>query len=293
MDGLALPNNETGSMCWLVSLLTTLAAGEKQIAALFENSAVGQVLQDMVTKPAVSATHLLTGVWAHGQHDAGEYFLTSCPRNCFQTVRDVTRTYADGKVENEKFTEEQKVESLAYYGKSEFKLSQVFPREEVTTTETCNVRTLTSFVSGEVLVFITDPHSSKHVDFEPELLLNDARYKLMSVIVWRGQVGSGGHYAAYVHRGQKWHFCDDGHVRSGSEDDTPETVPAQGAPLYAYAPPGYRPQYKNNLTGVVVTLETSEELAAHRAEHGNEMVVTKSAWAPSRHGTFFLYCLQK
>jgi hypothetical protein len=152
---------------------------------------------------------------------------------------------------------------------------------------------VTSFVGGEVIVFITDPHSSKHVEFEPELLLNGALYKLMSVIVWRGQVRSGGHYAAYVHRGQKWHFCDDGHVHTGSTEDTPETFPAQSMPLYAYAPPGYRPQYKNNQTGIVVSLETSQELDAHRAEHAAEMLVVKSAWAPSRYGTFFLYCLQK
>lgn len=292
MDDLALPKNETGSMCWLVSLLTALA-GKPQIYALFEGSPVGQVLHNMATLPAVSAKHLLAGMWAHGQHDAGEYFLTSCPQYCFQTVRNVTRTYANGKVENESFKEDQKVESLAHYGKTEFTLSKVFPREEVTTTDACTVRTLTSFVSGEVLVFITDPHSSKHVDFEPELVLNENRYKLVSVIVWRGQVGSGGHYAAYVHRGQKWHFCDDGHVHSGLEEDTPETFPAQGMPLYTYAPLGYRPQYKNNLTGEVITLETREALDEHKADHGGEMIITKSAWAPSRHGTFFLYCLQK
>jgi hypothetical protein len=229
-------------------------------------------------------------MWARGQHDAAEYFLTSCPRHCFQTVRDVTRTYNDKPGEKESFKEEQKVESLAYYGRKEFKLSEVFPRAEVTKTEACEVQMVTSFIGGSVVVFTTDPHSSKKIEFEPKLDLNGATYKLLSVIVWRGMVGSGGHYAAYVHRGEKWHFCDDGHVLSGSADDTPETFPTQGVMLYMYAPEGFRPQYKNNLTGEVVTLETREELDAHKAKHGSECV-SKSPWAPSRHGTFFLYGL--
>lgn len=290
-NGLVLPGNETGSMCWLVSLLTALAGpGDQKIINLFEGSEVGSVLDNMVNGRPPGASSLLKGMWAQGQHDAAEYFLTSCPRYGFQTVRDVTRTYNDKPVEKESFKEDQKVESLAYYGRKEFKLSEVFPRSEVTKTEACEVQMVTSFIGGSIVVFTTDPHSSKMVEFEAELELNGARYKLLSVIVWRGVVGSGGHYAAYVYRGGKWHFCDDGHVQSGSADDTPETFPVQGVMLYVYAPEGFRPQYRNNVTGEVVSLETREELDAHKAKHGAECV-SRSPWAPSRHGTFFLYGL--
>lgn len=293
MDGLTLPGNETGSMCWLVSLLTALAApGDDRIIDLFEATDVGVVLDNMVHGKPPGATGLLKGMWTHGQHDAAEYFLTSCPRYGFQTERAVTRTYVDKPQEKESFTENQKVESLAHFGRQEFKLSEVFPREEVTKTESCEVRTVTTFIGGPVLIFTTDPDSTKNIEFEPEVQLNGSTYKLLSVIVWRGMVRSGGHYAAYVYRGQKWHFCDDGHVRTGSVDDTPETFPVQGAMLYAYAPDGYKPQYRNNATGEVVTLETREELDAHKAKHGAEGMA-KSPWAPSRHGTFFLYMVQK
>ena len=291
MDGLVLPPNETGSMCWLTSLMAALAGpGDARVTALFEGTPVGDVLHAMSTAATtVSATSLLTGQWALGQHDAGEFFMISCPRYGFSTVRDVVRTYTSGAPEErESFPENQKVESLAHYGQSEIKLSTVFPREEVTVTEACTVRTVTKFVAGEVVVFTTDQHSSKRVEFEPEVTLGNVVYHLASVIVWRGAAGgSAGHYTAFVKRGGKWHFCDDGRVYAVG-DDTPETWRAATHPMYSYAPGGFKPQCRNNVTGEVLTLESREELDAHKAAHGSEKTDV-GLWAPSRHGTFFMY----
>jgi hypothetical protein len=143
-------------------------------------------------------------------------------------------------------------------------------------------------------------------------------YDLRSVIVWRGRLGpqaagglhdlSEGHYAAYARLpDDSWWFCNEGQMTRCPAGDSPETWPYSSTrlPRYSYAPVGFKPQYRDygatatsaeqqqqqqQQQPVVVTLASRAELAAHKAAHAEDTVPGPSPWAPSRHGTFFVYC---